>query len=84
MVADEVNALVIVGAVEPPPLPEELIVRVNVAVPDPALFVALSVTLEVPAAVGVPVIAPVAVSMASPAGKPEALKLIGEFDAVIV
>ena len=51
--------------------------------PVPALFVALTVTLDVPPAVGVPEIKPVVVFTIRPAGKPEALKLVGEFVAVI-
>ena len=47
-------------------------VRVRVALPVPPAFVALSVTVEVPAAVGVPEINPVAVFTVSPAGKPVA------------
>jgi hypothetical protein len=50
----------------------EAMVIVSVAVPVPALFVALSVTVEVPAAVGVPEINPVAVFTVKPAGKPAA------------
>ena len=50
-----------------------LIVRLNVEVPVPLLLIALSVTLEVPTAVGVPVIAPVLVLTDNPAGRPVAL-----------
>jgi hypothetical protein len=46
------------------------IVSARVARPVPALFVALSVTLEVPLAVGVPEIAPVEVFTETPPGKP--------------
>ena len=49
-----------------------LIVNVSVAFPVPALFVALSVTVEVPAVVGVPEINPVLLFTPSPAGKPVA------------
>jgi hypothetical protein len=45
-------------------------VNVSVAVPDPALLVALSVNVEVPAAVGVPEINPVPVLIDNPAGNP--------------
>jgi hypothetical protein len=45
-------------------------VRVRVALPVPVLFVALSVTVELPAAVGVPEINPVVLLTVSPAGKP--------------
>ena len=58
-------------------------VSVSVALPVPVLFVALTVTLDVPPAVGVPEIKPVVVFTVRPAGKPEALKPVGEFVAVI-
>ena len=45
-------------------------VRVSVAVPPPPPLVALSVTLLVPDALGVPVIAPVLVFTLNPAGNP--------------
>ena len=60
-----------------------LTVKVKVPVPAPAALAALSVTDDVPAAVGVPEINPVAVLIASPAGNPVAPKLVGEFVAVI-
>jgi len=44
----------------------------KVALPVPVLFVALSVTVDVPAAVGVPAMRPVLVFTLSPAGKPVA------------
>jgi hypothetical protein len=47
-------------------------VRVKVALPVPVLFVALSVTVELPTAVGVPEINPVVLLTESPAGKPVA------------
>jgi hypothetical protein len=50
----------------PPPLGLTVITSVAVPVPDP--FVAEIDTLEVPAAIGVPVIAPVLVLRVSPAG----------------
>ena len=50
-----------------------MIVKVSVAVPVPPLLVALSVTLVVPAAVGVPEITPVVVLTERPAGNPVAL-----------
>jgi hypothetical protein len=68
--------LVIIGATK-------VTVSVRVAVPVPVAFVALSVTVEVPAAVGVPEINPLPVFTDSPAGNPVALKLVGEFVAVI-
>jgi hypothetical protein len=60
-----VLALVITGAAG-------ATVRVSVPVPEPAPFVALSVTVEVPAAVGVPEINPVPLLTDSPAGNPVA------------
>jgi hypothetical protein len=47
---------------------EGLTVMTNAAEPVPALFVADMFTLKVPAPVGVPVIAPVAVLSVSPGG----------------
>ncbi len=61
----------------------KLTVKVKAFVPVPAALVALNVTLEVPAAVGVPEIKPVAVLIESPVGKPVALKLVGLLEAVI-
>jgi hypothetical protein len=58
-------------------------VSVSVAVPVPALFVALSVIVETPPAVGVPEIKPVAVFTVRPAGRPVAPKLVGVLLAVI-
>jgi hypothetical protein len=49
-----------------------LIVSFRVAFPVPPLLVALMVTVEVPAAVGVPEIDPVEPLTARPAGKPVA------------
>src|SRR5438067_6158728 len=60
-----------------------LIVRVSVALPVPPAFVALMVTLYVPAVVGVPEINPVLVFTVKPAGSPVALKLVGLLVAVI-
>jgi hypothetical protein len=60
-------ALVITGA------GGRLTVMASVAEPVPTAFVALIVTLVVPTAVGVPVIAPVLVFTDSPAGKGVAL-----------
>ena len=59
-------------------------VKANVAEPVPFAFVALNVTLDVPAAVGVPEMTPVVVLTESPAGSPVALKLVGLLLAVIV
>ena len=48
-------------------------VRARIKLPVPAPLVALKVTLDVPAVVGVPEIKPVEVLMVSPAGSPVAL-----------
>jgi hypothetical protein len=61
-----------------------LMVKVSVALPVPPALVALIVTLNVPAVVGVPEINPVLVFTLRPAGNPVALKLVGLFVAVIV
>jgi hypothetical protein len=53
-------------------------VSTKVAVPEPAALVAPIVTLEVPAAVGVPEMIPVVVATLKPAGNPVAVKLVGE------
>jgi hypothetical protein len=55
--------------------------RVAVPVPDP--FVAEIETLDVPATVGAPVMAPVPVLIFSPAGKPVAPKEVGLPEAAI-
>jgi hypothetical protein len=47
-------------------------VSVKVALPVPVLFIALSVTVALPTAVGVPEINPVVLLTVSPAGKPVA------------
>jgi hypothetical protein len=73
---DAVRALVIDG------LPK-VTVSVSVAVPVPPALVAPIVTLELPTAVGVPVMSPVAVAMVSPAGRPVALNDVGVLLAVI-
>jgi hypothetical protein len=65
---EAVSELVIAGAT-----PAAAIVIVRVAVPVPWLLVALIVTLVDPAAVGVPVIAPVLVFTERPLGKEDAL-----------
>jgi hypothetical protein len=62
---------------------EGLTVITNVAEPVPALFVADTVTLDVPATVGVPVINPVDVLTLSPLGNPTALKEVGVPEAAI-
>ena len=61
----------------------DLIVMTRVALPVPPALVALIVTLDVPAVVGVPEINPVVVFTDKPAGNPVALKLVGLFVAVI-
>jgi hypothetical protein len=72
-------ALVTTGAGSTAPLT----VRVRLAVPAPPELTALIATTEVPAAVGVPLIAPVEVLTESPEGNPVALKLVGELVAVM-
>jgi hypothetical protein len=52
-------------------------------VPVPLVLVALTVALYVPAVVGVPEIAPVAVFTANPGANPVAPKLVGRLLAVI-
>ena len=60
-----------------------LMVSVSVAVPVPAEFVAPRVIFDVPADVGLPEMRPVDVAIDRPLGNPDALKLVGEFVAVI-
>jgi hypothetical protein len=60
-----------------------LIVSIRVALPVPVALVAPIVTLDVAAAVGVPVIFPVEELTLRPAGNPVALKLVGVLLAVI-
>ena len=62
-----VVALVMIGAT-----PAAATVMVKVWVSLPVLLVALSVTTETPAAVGVPLMAPVRVLSVKPAGRPVA------------
>lgn len=57
--------------------------KVSVAVPVPPLLVALKVTVEFPAVVGVPEMRPVVVLTVRPAGRPDAAKLVGVLLAVI-
>jgi hypothetical protein len=64
-------------------LPAAAIVIVSVAVPVPVELVAPIVTELVPAADGVPVMAPVEVLTDNPEGSPVALKLVGLLVAVI-
>jgi hypothetical protein len=61
-----------------------LTVNTKFAVPDPFALVADIEAVALPADVGVPLICPVVVLTASPAGSPVALKLVGPFVAVIV
>ena len=58
-------------------------VRVRVAFPIPPLLIAVSATLNVPDALGVPETRPVAVLTERPPGKPLAPKLVGLLIAVI-
>ena len=60
-----------------------LIVYVKVAKPVPPELVALNETVYIPAAVGVPVISPVAVLILNPGGNPVALNDNGSAVAVI-
>jgi hypothetical protein len=69
-------ALVITGAPAP-------IVSVSVAMPVPALLVALNVTVHVPAALGVPEIKPEPVFTVRPVGNPDAPKVLGKLAAEI-
>src|ERR1017187_10209321 len=81
---DAVKALVRTGVKLPPLDPAEVIVMMSVAdVEVPAALEAFTLTFDVPAAVGVPEIRPVALLKESPAGSPVALKLVGELVAVI-
>ena len=58
----------------PPPPPDELTVQLNEAEPEaPVPSVAVTVTLLVPAVVGVPEMSPVEELIDSPAGRPLAL-----------
>jgi hypothetical protein len=57
--------------------------KLSEALPVPLLLVALSITVDVPAIVGVPVIKPVVELTANPAGRPDAPKLVGELVATI-
>jgi hypothetical protein len=63
--------------------PAAAMVSVSVALPVPEPLVALRVTVEVPAAVGVPEISPVPLFNVTPAGNPIAAKPVGALLAVI-
>jgi hypothetical protein len=58
-------------------------VTFKVALAEPPEFAAPTVTLLVPAVVGVPAMTPVLELMESPAGSPNAVKDVGLFVAVI-
>jgi len=60
-----------------------VMVSVSVALPVPALLVALNVVVDVPAVVGAPEIKPEAVFTVRPAGNPDAPKLVGKLAAII-
>ena len=60
-----------------------LTVDATSCVPDPLPFVAVTVNRELPAAVGVPEIRPVAALTRRPAGSRDALNRVGVFVAVI-
>jgi uncharacterized protein YhfF len=79
-VADSLAALVIAGIA----WVVVVTVMASLAVPVPLALVAPMVTLDVPAAVGVPLITPVVALMESPAGRPGAEKLVGQLFAAIV
>src|SRR5450755_2162832 len=73
-VEDAVAVLFSAILVVPQPLLPELTVQLNEADPAaPVVSLAVTVTLEVPAAVGVPEISPDEALIASPAGRPAAL-----------
>jgi hypothetical protein len=72
-----VRGLVIAGIVP------ALMASVSVAFPVPLAFVALRVTEEVPAVVGVPLMSPVVVLTERPAGSPVASYEVGLLVAVI-
>jgi hypothetical protein len=61
----------------------DVTVKAREALLVPPLLVALSVTLDIPAVVGVPESKPEAVLIARPCGNPVAPKLVGELLAVI-
>src|SRR5438552_1915982 len=63
--------------------PLGLIVSASDWVPVPPALVALRVTVEVPAVVGVPAMSPVVALIVRPAGSPLAPKLVGLLVAVI-
>jgi hypothetical protein len=78
-VPDAVKALVSAGVKLPPLDPAAAIVIMRVADAEvPAELLAFTLTCDVPAAVGVPEIRPLALLKESPAGRPVALKLVGE------
>ena len=79
VVSDEKSSLS--KFVTPPAL--ELTVITSVADPVPEAFIAEIVTFDVPATVGVPVIAPVEALTLSPPGNPVALKEVGLPEPVI-
>ena len=79
MLPEAVSELVIDGA-EPE---AATTVMTSVAEPAPPALIALRVTLVVPVALGVPVMAPLLVLTFKPAGSPVALKLVGLLLAVI-
>ena len=60
-----------------------LMVRVSVALPVPPELVALIVTEYIPAAVGVPEMRPLLISIVKPGGSPVASKLVGLLVALI-
>ena len=61
-----------------------LMVSTSVADPVPVTLLALIETLNTPLEMGVPEMAPVEVSIVSPAGNPTALKLVGVLVAAML
>jgi hypothetical protein len=61
-----------------------MIVTVRTPLPTPTEFVALIVTTDIPALVGVPLITPVAGLIVRPAGRPVAAYIVGLLLPVIV
>lgn len=77
---DAVRLLVITGADK---LPAGLRVITSMALPDPAALLALMTIFTTPVMTGVPDISPVVVFTVKPAGRPVALKPVGDWVPVI-
>jgi len=67
----------------PPPVATAWMVMVSVSVSDPPELLAVSVTEDVPMAVGMPEMRPVAALTLRPAGRPVAAKPVGLLVAVV-